>query len=376
MFRLRGLAFLAFILMMLLSSITMYSASNYVFYIYGSDGCPHCTALKNYLNSWYGPSNVYFCGFEGNSSCVERFINFCADLGLRPSIPLTFVVVDGSVRAVVFGEVSSKSFWDSLLKLPESNDVPLYFGSELAGHITVSNLSMFSMVMVPEYYGVRLGNVTALLPLHQVLTLLAVLALSDSVNPCVIFIYTLLLIAASLALGRRGRVIAVGTSFILAIFIGYYVLGLGLMTVVRGFPKELLSLIAIAFGLWICISGIKGRSRVIAKKSVLGLISRASTSTTISFALGLLLTFTLLPCSAGPYVVFVGIASKYSTPIPYLLLATYNVIFVAPLLIISLIIWNTMKYKTVQEVILKHNIKLSLIAGLVLIVVGVWIALT
>ncbi|MEM4907068.1 MAG: hypothetical protein QXV34_06715 [Sulfolobales archaeon] len=352
-------------------------SANYLLYIYGSDGCPHCTALKNYFNSWYGSSNVYFCSLERNSSCAERLLKFYTDLGLGVSVPLTFVVVDGNVRAVVLGEVSDKSFWDGLLKLPETNDLPFYLGRQLGGYIRVDNLSNFSEFMVPEYYSMKVGSTpsTSVLafPLPQALMLLTTLALSDAINPCVIFIYTLLLIAATLSFGSDRRAVLIGLSFIIAVFLGYYLLGVGLMTIVKGFPKELLSLVAIAFGLWVCVSGIKGKSRIVAKESVLGLVSRASTSAASSFALGLLLTFTLLPCSAGPYVVFAGIASKYEVPLPYLLLIMYNLIFVLPLILVFLVTLKAVKHKAVQEALTKHGAKLSIAAGLILIAVGLWI---
>lgn len=375
MYRFRDLIILVVFITLIAYLVPLYGDGNYLLYIYGSEGCPHCNALKNYFNSWYGSSRIYFCSLEGNSSCVERLLKFCNELGLSVSVPLTFVVVDGSVRAVVFGEVGNKSFWDDLIKLPESNDLPLYLGSQLGGYIRVSDLSKFSEFMVPEYYGMQpSSNATApLIPLPQALTLLTTLALSDAVNPCVIFIYTLLLIGATLSFGRDGRTALIGLSFIFAVFMGYYLLGVGLMTIVKGFPKELLSLIAVAFGIWVCISGIMGKSRIIAKESVLGLMNKAYTSTISSFFLGLLLTFTLLPCSAGPYVVFAGIASKYEAPLPYMLLIIYNLIFILPLLIVFLIIMKTMKYKAVQDALIKHNTELSIIAGLILIAVGIWV---
>jgi len=370
------------LIILVISSVSVYGGGDFLLYIYGSEGCPHCKALKNYFTSWYSPSNTYFCSLDSDTSCVERFLTFCYSLNMSASVPLTFVVVNGSVRAVVVGEVSNKSFWDSLLSLKESNTIPLYIGSNLLGYLMIENISNFTKVMVPEYFTIT-GNVSVsngvlvpTLPITYALTLLIPLALSDAVNPCVLFIYTLLLIATSIASSRRRNVVVVGTSFVVAIFIGYYVLGLGLITVIRGLSKELLSLVAIGFGLWVSISGVMGRSRVLGKENVLNLISKASTSALLTFALGLLLTFTLLPCSAGPYVVFVGIASKYSAPIPYLLLILYNILFISPLIAILTVIITTMKYKSVQEFLLRNNNILSLIAGLLLIAVGVWLLVT
>ena len=213
-------------------------------------------------------------------------------------------------------------------------------------------------------------------PIATTLAILTGLALSDAVNPCAVFIYTTLLIASILASSGRKRLpLATGAAFIAAVYTGYLAIGLGLMTFLRYVPTWLLGVVAIGFGVWVVATGVAGRSRVVAKESLLDLVSRAATSTLLSFALGLLVTFTLLPCSSGPYVVFAGIASRYSTPMAVGLLALYNAVFVTPLVAIMLAVVLGMRHRAVQEFITRHSRGLSVAAGLILIGVGVYVLL-
>jgi cytochrome c biogenesis protein CcdA len=80
----------------------------------------------------------------------------------------------------------------------------------------------------------------------------------------------------------------------------------------------------------------------------------------------------LLPCTIGPYIVASGLLSELGTlnSIPWLLY--YNLIFILPMIIITLIIF--FGFKKVDEVAgwKERNIKiLHLIAGILLFTVGV-----
>ena len=90
-----------------------------------------------------------------------------------------------------------------------------------------------------------------------------------------------------------------------------------------------------------------------------------------AFIIGFLVTIFLLPCTIGPYIIASGILSPLGIlkAIPWLLY--YNLIFVLPMLIITLIIyWG---FAQVQEVSgwKQRNIKrLHLVAGILLFLTG------
>ena len=213
------------------------------------------------------------------------------------------------------------------------------------------------------------------------LSLTVSLSLADSVNPCTIYLYTILLIAASMAsIGIEKkfvykRVVAVGLAFALAVLIGYFLLGLGLIAFVSSLPKIFFTAVGVGFGLWVIYSALTGRERVAAKKSMVRLLPKASKSLLFSFALGLLATFTLLPCSAGPYIVFAGIASKLSMIQAAILLIIYNLVFISPLIIVLMAVLLGVSRQSVRDFLIRYNRVLSIIAGLLLIAIALYASL-
>ena len=213
------------------------------------------------------------------------------------------------------------------------------------------------------------------------LSLTVSLSLADSVNPCTIYLYTILLIAASMAsigIERKfvyKRVVAVGLAFALAVLIGYLLLGLGLIAFVSSLPKIFFTAVGVGFGLWVLYSALTGRERVAAKKSMVRLLPKASKSLLFSFALGLLATFTLLPCSAGPYIVFAGIASKLSIIQATILLIIYNLVFISPLIIVLMAVLLGVSRQSVRDFLIRYNRVLSIIAGLLLIAIALYASL-
>ncbi len=175
---------------------------------------------------------------------------------------------------------------------------------------------------------------------------LVLAAAADSVNPCT-FAVLILLLGTLLVAGRRGKVIWVGLSFVAAIYISYFLMGLGIFTAIqsagvqRPFILTVSSLAILlglwnmkdyfAYGQWFTIE-VPQRWRPIVKK-----LTSSAVTIPGAFAVGILDSLFLLPCSSGPYIAILALISKTSTRfqgIVYLLF--YNLIFVLPLLIITL----------------------------------------
>ncbi len=364
-------------LVMLVLGSTLCFASSYVLYILGDPSCPACTHLKEFLDS-HG-LNYVFCPIYGNETCTKASLILLKKYGLPPYIPTTLVISDGYVKAVVIGAVADKSFWLNLAFSPPHDYVPVFMGEELGIKLNVSPKQLLKELLpnlAPSTTTTAIPKQSTIAPI--LLATLVSLALSDAVNPCATYIYILLLTASALVAVRSGRkFVIVGTSaaFISAVFIGYYLLGIGLLRIMGYVPTWVLALIAIGFGLWVIISGLRRTSRVIAKASMLNLIRKAKASIAMSAVLGFIVTFTLLPCSSGPYVVFTGLLSRYPLTTSLALLALYNLIFVTPLIIITALISSIARVKRVQEFIVSHDRELSVIAGILLVLIGIYILL-
>ncbi|TRZ70385.1 MAG: hypothetical protein D4S02_00575 [Rhodocyclaceae bacterium] len=214
--------------------------------------------------------------------------------------------------------------------------------------LLAGTLLLFGLVLV-----FRLENIgtTALWNMSDrgnwLLPLIGVAALVDSINPCA-FSILLLTIAFLLSIGKlRSSVLAIGSAYILGIFIVYLVIGLGLLQTLHIFDTPhfmakvgaslliLLGLINItkefvpAFPLKLAIPQA-------AHQKIAVLMEKASLPTAV--VLGGLVGLCEFPCTGGPYLMVLGLLhdhATYYTGAGYLVM--YNLIFILPLVLILLI---------------------------------------
>ncbi|WP_297550742.1 cytochrome c biogenesis protein CcdA [Thermococcus sp.] len=201
------------------------------------------------------------------------------------------------------------------------------------------------------------------------------LAMSDSINPCTFVIYTMLLIAISVREVSRRRLYVIGSAFILAVYISYFLLGVGLLYLGQYIPLWLAGVFAIGFGIYTMVTGILERSRIGDKAKIRRKIFSADATFIGSFLLGVIVSTTLLPCSAGSYLVYATIIAHGSRALAFFLLALYNLIFVLPLVVILLALGSVSESKRFSQAMVRHSAELSVIAGLLLVAIGVWVLL-
>jgi len=102
------------------------------------------------------------------------------------------------------------------------------------------------------------------------------------------------------------------------------------------------------------------------------------TSVPGAFCVGFLVSLFLLPCTSGPYIVILGLLAKTSTRAhAMVLLVLYNLIFVLPMVLITFAVYLGMT--TVEQAEAwrtKHLRNLHLIAGLILLALGIGMLLS
>lgn len=187
--------------------------------------------------------------------------------------------------------------------------------------------------------------------LAENLTIPAVIlaAAADSVNPCT-FAVLVLLLGTLLVAQRRGRkalVLKAGFAFTIAVFVSYFLMGIGIFSAIqaagvqRPFIMAVSSLAILlglwnmkdyfAYGKWFTIE-VPQRWRPTVKRLTASVVSVPG-----AFFVGVLDSLLLLPCSSGPYIAILALLSKTTTRIDGILyLLLYNVIFVLPLVAITL----------------------------------------
>lgn len=214
------------------------------------------------------------------------------------------------------------------------------------------------------------------------------LAFADSINPCEIAVLTMVLMSILIQNpDKRKKVLYAGLAFVSSVFIGYIFYGIILVQFFKTATEFLRQNSAIIYNILAVLAMILGALNIkdffyykagnFATEMPLFLRPRVKkiinkiTSPKGAFVVGFLVTIFLLPCTIGPYIVASGILSSLNLFQSSLWLIYYNIIFVLPMLAITLIIY--FGFAQVDEVSgwKEKNIKiLHLIAGILLFLIG------
>lgn len=218
----------------------------------------------------------------------------------------------------------------------------------------------------------------------QTLTLPAIVlgAAVDAINPCEFAVLIILMATIFAAAGRR-RALHVGLAFSLAVFISYYLMGLGLFSaiqaagVVRGLQVAA-ALLAIVIGLFNLkdyfwygkgfLMEVPLNWRPTLKSMIQGV-----TSVPGAFLIGFAVSLFLLPCTSGPYIVIVGLLASVATRTDAMLsLLLYNAIFIAPMVAITVGVYFGLTTAEGAEEWRLRNLKLlHLITGTTMLLLGI-----
>src|SRR3989338_2345855 len=210
--------------------------------------------------------------------------------------------------------------------------------------------------------------------------LVAVAALIDSINPCA-FSILLLTIAFLFSLGRvRSNILTIGGVYILVIFVAYVVIGLGILQALHlfntpHFMGKLGALLLIVLGGINIVNEffpafpLKLKIPEAAHHKMADLMNKASLPT--AFLLGALVGLCEFPCTGGPYFMVLGLlhdTASYLRGVGYLLF--YNLIFIAPLVLILLIATNAVLVDKVRSWQRKESRLMRFGGGIAMVVLG------
>lgn len=213
------------------------------------------------------------------------------------------------------------------------------------------------------------------------LPMVLVAALIDSINPCA-FSILLLTIAFLFSIGKmRSKILGIGGVYILGLFVVYVLIGLGILRVLHifdtpHFMAKLGASLLIALG-GINLIGeffpkfpIKLKIPDAAHHQMAVLMERGSMLT--AFGLGILVGLCEFPCTGGPYLMILGLLhdqATYVSGLGYLLL--YNLVFIAPLVIILLIASEKNLLEKVRSWQKQERKPMRLGGGIAMIILGI-----
>ena len=209
--------------------------------------------------------------------------------------------------------------------------------------------------------------------------LVVVSALFDSLNPCALAVLIFLLLSLSAAENRR-RILFVGATYVVALFLFHLLAGVGIFSVVTvsGFSKVFSLLggtMAFLFGLITLVDVLKNKEQYLlgipaSKKKVLEQYIRTATLPA-AFILGILAGLFGFSCTGGIYISILALMSRDFTlmsGLPYLLL--YNLVFILPLVLLVLFVAYGVSPEQANTWRVENRRVLRLIVGVAMVALG------
>lgn len=213
-------------------------------------------------------------------------------------------------------------------------------------------------------------------------TLITILlsAAVDSINPCAIGVL-ILLVSTLIVSKRKHELLRIGMLYVGAVYVTYFLFGLGLIAFLASIPIVLAEYISIAVGGLVVFAGLieikdyfwygKGYSLMIPEKYT-GKIKEAMKKLSLGTVifLGIFVASVELPCTGGPYLAVTLLLSQNFNLSAFLLLVIYNIVFVLPLVAIILLVMLGTKIQQVQMWKQSNKAYMRLATGIILIALG------
>lgn len=206
-------------------------------------------------------------------------------------------------------------------------------------------------------------------------------AIIDSINPCAIGV--LILMISTVLAGKHsiGRMLLLGSLYIFAIFLTYLLAGLGILYFLALIPLFVTEYLSIFVGSLIILFGLveikdyfwyqRGFSLGI-PAFFTDRIHKLAYNTTVPgvMLLGAFVAGVELPCTGAPYLAIITILSVNFNLAAFLMLVLYNIIFVAPLIVILLLVAGGAQLNAVKAWKQESRGAMRLAIGLLLVGLG------
>ena len=221
-------------------------------------------------------------------------------------------------------------------------------------------------------------------------------ALIDSFDPCIFALFATLL--ASSMLVDTKQALRVGAAFIASTYIGYVLFGLLLriastyifellsrIAAVLGAPIKLLALLLYAYGLFALASALFSAKReevvcreddVTCKLANRLRLTKFASGVLPAAVLGIVASFTLMPCSAGLYILYNIVTRQYSYALWIPLTLLYVAVFVLPLVLILLAFFGLSKRSNIYVALLKYEGLIKLAGSLIMLSAATYMVLS
>ena len=342
----------------------------YLHMFYGQ-GCPHCSKLRLFLDDMenkYPSLKIYEHEVYQDNEKRELFERMSKDFNVPiEGVPTVFI--------------------DDRVIVGFSNAIGVSIENQIKRCLEISCNNPEFKQATPETTQLIGESSPSFDPgkkeVMQKLTIPVVIfaATVDAINPCA-FAVLIILMTAALSIANKKRALKFGLAFTASIYISYFLMGLGLFSVLQASGLShtfyiIVTVLAVIVGLLNIKDYFWYRKGLLMEiplswRPAMKKIINSATSPLGAFLVGFIVSLFELPCTGGPYIVILGLLAKEvtrATGIIYLLL--YNLVFVIPLIILSIIIYKGISTSEKLEKIRQDKIKiLHLIAGILMLVIA------
>lgn len=361
--------YVLWILVFVLGIMSVSFAQEYILF-YGN-GCPHCAKVESYIKD-----NIIDQTFDlqhkevfFNKQNLNEFNGYLEKHWLTyDSIGVPFLIINsGTDCSYINGDMNIIEYFSGKLAQVTAaacKDTALSGGVQVVEKSLKQRLAFF-WIMLPA-------------------------AISDSINPCAFAVMLLLLSTILTRHKSKRKTLLAWALFCLAVFLTYLAMGIWLFSALATTNNTLiLKLVVWILWLVVWLANLKdyfwyGKWFVMEvpfswRPKMQDLIYKVS-SPRWAFAVGILVSLFLLPCSSGPYFTILWYMSSQAKDLNlrwYIYLIVYNLIFVLPMLIISILVW--FGYSSVDKLAkIKHEKTklIHLIVGVLMLWLGIYVLTT
>ena len=367
---------LILLLLLLVPSLVYSQEKTDLVFFYGK-GCPHCEQLESFLNQIkdkYTGLNIISYEVYFNEENRQLFGEMTRVYNTEiQGVPTLFI---NDKVLVGFSNLIAVSIEQEIEKCTTQTCIsPL---EKLKSGSEVSDSTLKIIEKNNQNKDAEKTELTKKLTIPAVISAAAV----DAINPCE-FAILIILLTTILASGGKRKALYAGLAFALSIYISYFLMGLGLYSVIQisGLTRIFYTIVAILaiiiglfnlkdylwYGKWFTMEvPIRWRPKM---KSIV----KKVTSVPGAFFAGFIISLFLLPCTSGPYIAILGLLLKTATKnYAILLLLLYNLVFILPMLLITIAI--SFGFTTTEKAELWRTRKLRvlhLITGIIILLLGI-----
>ena len=354
--------------------------------LYYGQGCSHCAAVEKYINdnNFNTIFSIIYKEVYNNSINAQEL----AALFTRANISsaqqgVPFAVIDGKYYTGDTPIIAALNAYRATIDVPTepkkavippvADDTP----TTVPPTTEPASEPAPSVPAQPE-------TAAGLPPLLNFWTVTSA-AVIDAINPCA-FAVLIILMGTVIATNNRRKSLLSGLMFTGAIYLSYYAMGIGLYSAcatagVTTWIKIIIGVLAIILGLFNLKDAIwygKGflMEVPLSWRPRMKKIIHSVTNPLMAFAVGIVVSLFLLPCTSGPYIIILGMLGTSATfPAALRWLAYYNLVFILPMILITIAVYFGLKPEQLEAIRQRRLRLLHAIAGSILLLLGTYILL-